>query len=62
MATGLLEAFSTWFWHESVWFPPGVNWTTLKSTDTERYPEFADLYLPIGYAFVVLLIRTAFEW
>jgi len=50
------------FWDESFWFPPGVNWTTLRSTEFEKYPDFSDLRLPIYYAFLVLIIRAAFEW
>lgn len=57
-----LRAANDWFWDESRWFPTGVNWTTLRSTEFEIYPDFADLRLPIFYAFLVLIIRAAFEW
>lgn len=60
--TSSIRGLNGWFWDESRWFPPGVNWTTLQSTEFELYPEFADLKLPIFYAFLVLVIRAAFEW
>lgn len=52
----------SYVWDEKVWFPPGVNWTTLRSVDHEGFPDFYDMYYPIAYSFVVLLIRTVFEW
>lgn len=50
------------FWDESHWLPPGYNWSSLKSTEFEHYPQFTDLRLPIYYAFVFLVARMIFEW
>uniref|UniRef100_A0A915LB04 Uncharacterized protein n=1 Tax=Romanomermis culicivorax TaxID=13658 RepID=A0A915LB04_ROMCU len=50
------------FWDESHWLPPGYNWSSLKSTEFEHYPHFADLRLPIYYAFAFLVARMIFEW
>ena len=51
-----------WFWDDSKWFPPGVNWTSLPQEDPMWFPGYQDMYYPILYSFVIIIIRTVFEW
>jgi len=57
----LLKHLYDSFWHESHWWPPGFNWTTLQSTASERYPQAEELRAPIGYACILLVLRCLFE-
>ncbi len=55
-----------WFWNESIWLPPNVSWSDLKSVHTGaeqvKYSDFSDLAYPIPAALVIIAIRAVFEW
>ena len=59
MATALMSSVSAVFWSESVWLPPGVNWSTIPA---EQFTDFNAMYQSIPLAFVFLGIRLVFEW
>ena len=57
----LTNRVSEWFWNEEVWLPPNVTWASLQSSEEAKYYEFADLFLPIPAAFLIVVIRRLFE-
>ncbi|XP_078571695.1 ceramide synthase 6-like isoform X1 [Branchiostoma floridae x Branchiostoma japonicum] len=51
----------SWFWNERFWLPPNVTWADLRNTDEVQYPQTTQLYVSVGYAVVLLIIRLIFE-
>jgi hypothetical protein len=59
MTSETMMQISQYFWSESVWLPPGMNWSTIPQ---EQFTDFNVMYKSIPLAFVFLAIRIVFEW
>ncbi|XP_053905834.1 ceramide synthase 4-like isoform X2 [Cuculus canorus] len=57
MARSLYE----WLWQQEFWLPPGITWGDMQESEDIKYPKPGHLLLSIPFAFILIVIRCAFE-
>src|SRR5579862_6804709 len=59
MTSETMTQISQYFWSESVWLPPGMNWSTIPQ---QQFTDFSAMYQTLPLAIGFLAIRLVFEW
>ena len=52
-----IETLKATLYNEDFWLPENVTWKDLESTPEMRFPQGADLMIPLAIAPLMLLIR-----
>jgi len=66
---GVIRDVSQWFWDPEVWLPPNVTWDSFNHQqvikdnilEPQDFAKFSDLWYPIPFAIVVIIIRSIVE-